>query len=99
MPGYIATVIGENFEFIVDEEPQYLEFSRRVYVDAADETAAEQAAMALVREELLAQALLDDDADQLLSIQEICQHDVLADKHEFEDFVWYFPDEDEFLDE
>ena len=37
MPGYKATVVGENFEFMVDDEPQYLEFSRTVYVDAQDE--------------------------------------------------------------
>ena len=37
MPGYKAIVVGENFEFMVDDEPQYLEFSSTVYVDAQDE--------------------------------------------------------------
>ena len=96
MPGYMATVVGENFEFVVDDEPQCLEFSRTVYVDADDESAAQQAALALVREELLAQAMLDDEADQLISIDDICQADVLADKPLSGDFIWYFPDDDLF---
>jgi hypothetical protein len=99
MPGFMATVVGENFEFVVDDEPQYLEFSRTVYVDADDESAAQQAALALVREELLAQAMLDDDADQVISIDEIRQVDVLAEKDLQGDFIWYFPDDDSFDEE
>jgi hypothetical protein len=94
MPGYLATVVGENFEFVVDDEPQLLEFSRTVFVDADDAAAAEQAALALVREELLAQAMLDDEAEQLITIDEISQVDVLAEKDMQGDFIWYFPDED-----
>ena len=98
MPGFMATVVGENFEFVVDDETQFLEFSRTVYVDAEDASAAEQAALALVRKELLAQALLDDEADQVISIDAIHQYDVLADKHALGDFIWVFT-EDELSDE
>ncbi|MBI1424913.1 MAG: hypothetical protein GC149_15810 [Gammaproteobacteria bacterium] len=95
MPGYKATVIGENFEFVIDDEPQFLDFSRTVYIDAEDEDAAQVAALAVVREELLAQAMLDDEADQSITIEEISQADVLADKAIEGDFIWYFPDDDE----
>lgn len=97
MPAFKATVVGENFEFVVDEEPQLLEFSRTLYVDADDESAAQQSALARVREELLAQDLWDDAADQLLSIDELCQTDGLAERELMGDFVWYFPDDE--LDE
>ncbi|MEJ2452526.1 MAG: hypothetical protein P8047_18035, partial [Gammaproteobacteria bacterium] len=80
MPAYMATVIGENFEFFVDDEPQYLDFSRTVYVDADDESAAQQAALALVRQELLAQSMLDVSSEPMITIEEICQADVLAEK-------------------
>jgi hypothetical protein len=93
MPGFMATVVGENFKFMVDDEPQYLEFVRTVYVDADDESTAEQVALAQVREELLAQAMLDEAAEQLISIEEICQTDVLADKDLEGDFIWFFPDD------
>ena len=98
MPGYKATVVGENFEFVVDDEPQQLEFMREVYVDAHDEPAAEQVALAQVREELLKQAMLDEASDQLITVDEISQTDILADKSFVSDFVWFFP-EDELDDE
>ena len=94
MPGYKATVVGENFEFVVDDEPQYLEFSRTLYVDAQDESAAQKAALAQVREELLAQSLLDDDADQLISVDDIRQADVLDNMPLAGDFIWTFPEEE-----
>jgi len=95
MPAYKATVIGENFEFVVDEEPQLLDFSRTLYVDADDESSAQQAALAQVRQELLAQALLDDAADPLLTIDELCLDDGPG-KHELlGDFIWYFADDEE----
>lgn len=98
MPGYMATVIGENFEFVVDDELQQLEFSRTLYVNADNESVAEQAALQQVRAELLTQALLDDDSDQLITVEDIRQEDVHADNDLSGDFVWFFPDE-EFLDE
>jgi len=93
MPEYKATVIGENFEFLVDEEPQYLDFTRTVYVTAADESTAHQAALALVREELLVQAMLNDEVENLISVDEICQADILSSKDLQGDFIWYFPDD------
>ena len=92
MPGFMATVVGENFEFVVDDEPQSLDFTRTVYVDADDESAAGEAALARVREELVAQAMLDEASDQFISIEEIRQADVLADKDLHGDFIWFFPD-------
>lgn len=94
MPAFVATVVGENFEFMVDDEPQFLDFTRTVYVDADDERAAEEAALSLVREELQSQAMLDEASEQLISIEEICQSDVLADRDLAGDFIWYFADDD-----
>lgn len=94
MPGYKATVVGENFEFFVDEELQYLEFESTVFVEADDDSKAMAEALHLVREELLSQAILDDDSEQLLTVNEIDQVDVLLKKGVEGDFVWYFPDEE-----
>jgi len=93
MPGYKATVVGENFEFEFDNEVQLLEFESTVYVEAENGSKAEAIAINMVREELLSQAILDDDSEQLLVINEIQQVDVLA-KMGFEgEFTWYFPDD------
>lgn len=99
MPEYMATVMGENFDFMVDDERQLLEFSRTLCVNAADEKAAEAEALAKVREELLAQSILDDDSDQLITIDEIRLAEGLSDKAMQSEFIWYFPEEDEFDDE
>jgi len=99
MPGFMATVIGENFEFFVDDEPQYLDFSRTVFVDAEDESAAQHAALALVRQELLAQSMLDEASEPMITIEEICQADILAEKDLHGDFIWYFPEDDDDTDE
>lgn len=93
MPGYKATVIGENFEFVVDDDQQVLDFSRTVYIDASDEMAARESAMAVVRDELLAQSLLDEQSDQQIFLEEIQQVDILANREEAGDFIWYFPDD------
>lgn len=98
MPGYMATVIGENFEFVVEDELQQLEFSRTLYVNADNESAAEAAALQQVREDLQALALLDDEADQLITVEDICQDDVPGDELLSGDFIWVFPEE-EFYDE
>lgn len=95
MPGYKATVFGENFEFLIDDEPQYLDFTRTLYLDAEDEQAAAQTALAMVREELLAQALWDEGSDQAIDLDEIEQVDVLARRDGSEDFIWTFPDLDD----
>lgn len=95
MPGFMATVVGENFEFVVDDEPHFLEFTRTLYVDADDESAACAAILERVREDLQAQAMLDEATEQLISIEEIYQTDVLADKDLQGDFIWFFPDDDE----
>lgn len=96
MPGFMATVVGENFEFVIDNESQFLDFSKTVYVDAENETAAHQAVLAQVREELKAQALLEEGSGQLMSVEEICQQDVMIEKDLPGDFIWYFPEEDLF---
>jgi hypothetical protein len=90
----MATVVGENIEFLVDEESQYLEFHRTLYVDADDEGAAQQAALERVAAELRAQALLDEQSEPSLGVEEIKQVDVLGDD---EAFVWYFQEDE--LDE
>lgn len=93
MPAYKATVVGENFEFVIDNETQLLDFSRTLYVNADNETAAHQTALARVREELLSQSLLHDDGGQLISIDELCQAEGEANQELLGDFVWCFPDD------
>ncbi|MEJ2390524.1 MAG: hypothetical protein P8019_03850 [Gammaproteobacteria bacterium] len=95
MPAFKATVVGENFQFVVDDEAQLLDFTRTLYVDAEDEATAHQAALARVREELIAQALLDDDGGQLLTIDELCQAESQADEALIGEFIWYFPEDDD----
>jgi hypothetical protein len=97
MPGYKATVVGENVEFIVDDEAQYLDFSSIVLINADSETSAQESALALVREELLSQSLIEEWDEAPLSIEEIKQVDVLASTGLHGDFIWTFPDDE--LDE
>ncbi len=93
MPAYKATVVGENFKFEIDGEPQQLDFYRTVYVDADDERAAQDAALALIREELARQSLLpEDEATSPVSVEFIGRADVLEYSAD-EDFIWHFPDE------
>ena len=99
MPEFKATVVGENFNFMVDEEPQYLKFSRTLYVDAADETAVQALVLDIVRQELLAQALLNEASEQRIMMDSICPVDLSLGKQEKGEFLWYFPDEDDFDDE
>ena len=96
MPGFKATVIGENFQFVVDDEPQFVDFHRTVYLDASDSTAAEQSAIDMVREALQAQSLvdMDDSSASTISVDEIQQVDIL-DGSDTEDFIWYLCDDDD----
>lgn len=94
MPAYKATVIGENFEFEVDNELQLLEFEGTVFVEAHDDNNARESALAVVREALRSQSLLEDDTDQYLIVDAIQQVDVLASKGLAGDLVWYFPVDD-----
>lgn len=93
MPEYKAVVMGENFEFIVDDETQYLDFTRTLYLNADDEQQAQQSALAMVREELLSQSMLEEWDEPSMVIDEIQQVDVLAGRREAEDFIWHFPEE------
>lgn len=92
MPGYKAIITGENFEFIIDDEPQRLDFIRTVYVDAADETSAQASALKFVRAELLGQSLLDEDSDQIISLDLIHQLDSQSEHRGVDDFIWSFPE-------
>lgn len=94
MPEYQAIVVGENFEFVIDDEPQYLDFTRTVYVDAQDEQGAEASALAIVREDLLSQSMMDEWDEPVIVVDEIKQVDVLSQRDDGEDFVWHFPEDD-----
>ena len=95
MPGYKATVLGENVEFIIDEETQYLDFTSTVLVNAENETSAEESALAIVREELLSQSLIEEWDEAPLIIDEINQVGVLANTGIAGDFIWTFPEDDD----
>jgi len=99
MYGYKATVVGENFEFMIDDEVQLLDFSSEVFVNAADESAAQQTALAVVRDELLAQTIWNDDSNQFITIDEIIRTDDPVDKAHTADIIWFFPEEDLFDEE
>jgi hypothetical protein len=94
MPGYKAVVLGENVEFIIDEETQYLDFSSTVLINAEDEASAQESALAMVREELLSQSLIEEWDEAPLIIDEIRQVDVLANTGIAGDFVWTFPEDE-----
>ena len=94
MPGYKATVVGESVEFIVDDESQYLDFSSTVFINADNESSAQESALALVREELLSQSFIEEWDEAPLTVDEIRQVDVLATTGLHGDFVWTFPDDD-----
>lgn len=100
MPGFKATVLGENFQFLVDEEPQYVDFHRTVYLDADDQNSAEQAAIHFVREALAQQDLVDmvESGGSTISIDEIQQVDILK-QSDTEDFIWYLTDDDDEFDD
>lgn len=94
MPGYKATIVGENVEFIVDDEAQYLDFCSTVFINADNESSAQESALALVREELLSQSFIEEWDEAPLMIEEIKQVDVLASTGLHGDFVWTFPDDE-----
>ena len=94
MPGYKATVLGENVEFIIDDETQYLDFTSTVLINAENESSAQESAIAMVREELLSQSLIEEWDEAPLIIDEIRQVDVLANTGITGDFVWTFPEDD-----
>lgn len=93
MPGYKATVVGENIEFVIDNESQCLDFYRTVFINAENESTAQESALAMVREELLSQSLIEEWDEAPMSIEEIKQVDVLAATGLDTDFVWTFPDD------
>ena len=97
MPGYKATVVGENVEFIIDDESQYLGFSSTVFINADDESSAQKSALEMVREELLSQSFIEEWDEAPMAIDEIKQVDVLAATGLDGEFLWTFP-EDEFLE-
>lgn len=96
MQGYKATIIGENFIFLLDEETQYLDFIRTVYVDATDDISAQESALAVVRNDLHAQSLLDDSSEQIISLDILQKVDTLDRKDDQEDFIWSITDLDDY---
>ncbi|MGD8783604.1 MAG: hypothetical protein PVG75_04165 [Thioalkalispiraceae bacterium] len=94
MPGYKATVLGENVEFIIDDETQHLDFISTVLINADNEASAQESALAIVREELLSQSLIEEWDEAPLIVEEIKQVDVLANTGLAGDFIWTFPEED-----
>ena len=100
MPGYKATVVGEKFEFVVDDEIQHLDFYRTVYVDAKDEAAAEQSALNLIRDVLVSQSLVaeSDRESAPISVEFVGDAEILPFPVD-EDFIWQFPEDADFDDD
>ena len=96
MPEYKATITGENFEFLIDEEIQHLDFIRTVCVDANDEIKAQESALTIVRDDLHAQSILDDNSNQIISLDIIQKVDKSFNKECHDDFIWSLADLDDF---
>ena len=92
MPEYKATIFGENFEFIIDESPQHLDFLRTIYIDAENENAAKSSAITKVREELIAQSLWNEESEQMINLNSVQQVDPTINTNSNGDFIWAFPD-------
>ena len=90
MPGYKAIITGENFEFLIDDEPHHLDFIRTVFVEAENETSAQEVALNVVRADLMSQSLLDDDSEQVISLDILHQVDDSVSPVT-DDFIWSFP--------
>jgi len=95
MPEYKAVVVGGNIEFEIDEESHYMNFTRTVYVDAADEQGASESALTMVHEELLSQSMLEEWDEPEMMVDEIKQVDVLAKREDNDDFVWHFSEDND----
>ena len=93
MPGYLARVQGENFQFVFDDESQNMGFTRTVYVDASDETAAEMSALDVIQQQLRKHALWNEYGEQLVTVDELELYDERSHLSIDNDFFWYFTDQ------
>ncbi len=98
MPRFVTLVEGRDFVFEVDGEPQHLDFHRAVPVEAADPSAAAEAALALVRHELTRRGLAEDRPlpPERLAVEEVREL-APGEAAEETDFVWHLAEEDELL--
>ena len=93
MTGYLAKVLGENFEFEFDDDVHSMSFVRTVHVNASDELKAELSALGMVQTWLREHALWNENGEQLVTVEvlEPCneQSTLTVDQ----DFFWYFSDQ------
>ena len=104
MPIYKATVEGQNFSFLVDDEPQLAGFHKTLYLEADNDNLAADQAIDRVRNELITKKLLTGDPSEQPSldvddIEEVSAADYSPET--VEEYVWYLVDsiEDEIEEE
>ncbi len=90
MPGYLAKVLGENFQFEFDDDIQSMNFSRTIYVDAENETGAETGALDIVQQQLRSHALWNEHGTQQVLVEQLEPFDESATLVIDHDFFWYF---------
>lgn len=95
MPKFRAVVEGQNFLFVLDDEPQHLDFHRSICLDAECIDSASEQAICCVREELHShENVMFQSGDSLnVSLGYIEQVDVLDTTCTEQGFIWYFPDD------
>ncbi len=91
MPAYKAVVMGQDFQFLIDEDEQLVDFFRTLYLEAADHVIAAQQALAQVTGELRAAAMLDENDKMLqqIHIDTLQQVEHIEGWEDDGDFVWY----------
>lgn len=98
MPSYKAVVEGQNFVFEVDNEPQNINFYKTMYINALNESEAEDVAINQVTQHVLDDSgIVFDPASgfESILIDEIEQIEVIDENiHVDSDLVWFFSEED-----
>ena len=93
MPIFRAIIEGQNFLFMLDDEPHQLDFHRTICLEAECIDMASRMAVSCVVEELSAQKMLPEGSFDKgnISLAHIEQVDVLETKPGEEEFLWHFP--------
>ena len=95
VPIFRAVVEGQNFLFLLDNEPQHLDFHRSICLEAECLDSASEQAIRYVREELHSHdnVKLESDDSLNVSLAYIEQVDVHDDTCTEQGFIWYFPED------
>ena len=95
VPKFRAIVEGQNFLFMLDDEPQHLDFHRTVCLEAECVDSASEQAIRCVKAELYSHDHVTNKNENSFNvslgyIEQIDVLDIPCAEHEF---IWYFPDD------